>query len=421
MALRRTTTQGTLAQLIGRSGAVLASAFAENDGTVLLQADVDRSEPFARAEVGRAPGVGRALVSRARQRDPIVPRVSPTWMRREIAEQGEAVAATLEEVRRRAEQVREAVVGRRRILFVARGSSDNAAVYGRYLAETQLGVPAALAAPSVATHYHARVDLSDTLVVSISQSGRTEEIVEVQRWARSLGAATVAISNDPDSPLATEADVPLTTQAGAERAVPATKSYSSQLAALAGMVATFEGGAVLWPLLERAPAELSRLESAEEGVAAAVDALASTDETLVTGRGLAFGTALEVALKLEETCLRPVRGLSYADLRHGPIAVVGPGLTAVVVAAQDGPMLGALVELARDLTARGARVLAVGGDAALAGVAAYHLPGPDLPEPVAPLGLIVPAQLVVESLARRLGLDPDAPRGLSKVTTTDPS
>lgn len=351
---------------------------------------------------------------------PYSPLVSPTWMRREIAEQGDAVAATMDEVRRRAEQVRAAAGGRRRVLFVARGSSDNAATYGRYLVETQLGVPGALAAPSVATHYHARLDLSDTLVVSISQSGRTQEIVEVQRWANAQGAATVAISNDADSPLAADADVALTTQAGTERAVPATKSYSSQLAALAGMVATLEGGTGLWPALDRAPAELARLETAEEGVAAAVDALASSDEALVTGRGLAFGTALEVALKLEETCLRPVRGLSYADLRHGPIAVVAPGLTAIVVAAPDGPMLTPLVELAHDLTTRGARVMAVGGDAALANAAAYHLPGPDLPEPIAPLGLIVPAQLVVESLARRLGLDPDAPRGLSKITTTDP-
>jgi glucosamine--fructose-6-phosphate aminotransferase (isomerizing) len=341
-------------------------------------------------------------------------------MRREIAEQGEAVAATLDEVRRRAEQVRSSMSGRRRVLFVARGSSDNAAVYGRYLVETQLGVPASLAAPSVSIHYHAELDLSDTLVVSLSQSGRTEEIVDVQRWATAQGAATIAISNDAESPLAVEADVPLTTQAGAEQAVPATKSYTSQLAALAGMAATLEGDGPLWPMLERASAEVSRLESAEEGVPGAVDALAATDETLVTGRGLAFGTALEVALKLEETCLRPVRGLSYADLRHGPIAVVDAGLTAVVVAAPDGPMLAPLVELVGDLTGRGARVLGVGGDAALASAAAYHLPGPDLPEPVAPLGLIVPAQLVVESLARRLGLDPDAPRGLSKVTTTDP-
>jgi glucosamine--fructose-6-phosphate aminotransferase (isomerizing) len=342
-------------------------------------------------------------------------------MRREIAEQGAAVTATLEEVRRQAERVRAAMSRRRHILFVARGSSDNAAIYGRYLVETHLGVQASLAAPSVATHNRARLDLSDSLVVSVSQSGRTEEIVEVQRWAASLGAATVAVSNDADSPLATESDVALTTQAGTERAVPATKSYTAQLSALAGLAATLDGGDDLWALLDRVPGEVSRLESAEEGVAAAVEALDASEERLVTGRGLVFGTALEVALKLEETCLQPVRGLSYADLRHGPIAVVGPGLTAVVVAAQDGPMLTPLVELAGDLTARGAQVLVVGGDAALAAASAYHVPGPDLPEAVAPIGLIVPAQLIVESLARRLGLDPDSPRGLSKVTTTDPT
>jgi glucosamine--fructose-6-phosphate aminotransferase (isomerizing) len=342
-------------------------------------------------------------------------------MRREIAEQGDAVAATLEEVRRQAEQLRRAMTDRRRILLVARGSSDNAAVYGRYLVETRLGIPASLAAPSVATHYRARLDLSDTLVVSVSQSGRTEEIVEVQRWAASLGATTVGISNDADSPLATQADVALTTRAGTERAVPATKSYSSQLAALAGLAATLDDDGDLWQMLERVPGEVARLEAAEEGVAGAVDVLAASDGILVTGRGLVFGTALEVGLKLEETCLRPVRGLSYADLRHGPIAVVGPGLTAVVVAAQDGPMLAPIVELADDLGRRGAQVLAIGGSAGLADAAAYHVSGPDLPEPVAPIGLIVPAQLIVESLARRLGLDPDAPRGLSKVTTTDPA
>jgi glucosamine--fructose-6-phosphate aminotransferase (isomerizing) len=351
--------------------------------------------------------------------------VTATWMRREIAEEAAGVAATLEEIRRRAGQVRSAAAGRHRILLVARGSSDNAAIYGRYLIETRLGIPASLAAPSVATHYRARLDLSDTLVVSVSQSGRTKEIVGVQRWAMGLGAAAVAISNDADSPLATEADVPLTTQAGTERAVPATKSYTSQLAALAGLAASLDGGDDLWPLLDRVPAEVARLEAAEEGVAAAVDVLARSfaedDDVLVTGRGLVFGTALEVALKLEETCLRPVRGLSYADLRHGPIAVVGPGMTAVVVAAQDGPMLAPIVELAEDLNRRGARVLSIGGDAGLAAASAYHVPGPDLPEPVVPIGLIVPAQLVVESLARRLGLDPDAPRGLSKVTTTDPA
>jgi glucosamine--fructose-6-phosphate aminotransferase (isomerizing) len=340
-------------------------------------------------------------------------------MRQEIAEQGAAVAATLTEVRRRAGDLRRAMEGRRRILLVARGSSDNAAVYGRYLVETHLGIPAALAAPSIATHYRARLDLTDTLVVSLSQSGRTEEIVEVQRWATSLGAATVAISNDAGSPLATESDVPLTTQAGEERAVPATKSYTGQLTALAALAEALDDHGALAPLLDRVPGEVTRLEAAEDGVAGAVDVLADADGLLVTGRGVVFGTALETALKLEETCGRPVRGLSYADLRHGPIAVVRDGLTAIVVAAEDGPMLSPLADLVADLTTRGARVLTIGGDDRLAAASSYHVPGPALPEPVAPIGLIVPAQLIVESLTRRLGLDPDSPVGLSKVTATD--
>jgi glucosamine--fructose-6-phosphate aminotransferase (isomerizing) len=339
-------------------------------------------------------------------------------MRREIAEQGDAVADTVEEVRRYAAPLRAAMAGRRRMLFVARGSSDSAAVYGRYLVETRLGVPAALAAPSVATHYRAELDLSDTLAVSISQSGRTEEIVEVQRWAARHGATTVAISNDEHSVLADEADVALTTQAGVEHAVPATKSYTTQVAALAAMSAVLADDAELARWLDRSPAEVHRLESHGAGVEGAVDLLARSSDLLVTGRGLAFGTALEVALKLEETCLRPVRGLSYADLRHGPIAVVQEGLTAIVVAAADGPLLEPLNDLVRDLTTRGAHVIVVGGDARLAESATHHVPGPDLPEAVAPIGLVVPAQLVVESLARRLGLDPDAPRGLSKVTRT---
>jgi len=345
-------------------------------------------------------------------------------MRQEIAEQGAAVAATLAEARRRADALRSAMQGRRRILLVARGSSDNAAVYGRYLVETRLGITAALAAPSVATHYRARLDLRDTLVVSLSQSGRTEEIVEVQRWAAALGAATVAISNDADSPLAVESDVPLTTQAGEERAVPATKSYTSQLTALASLAEALDEGGALTPLLDRVPGEVARLESGEDGVAGAVDVLAEAagaGDLLVTGRGLVFGTALETALKLEETCGRPVRGLSYADLRHGPIAVVREGLVAVVVAAEDGPLLDPLADLVADLRSRGARVLTIGGDDRLAAASSYHVPGPALPEPVAPIGLIVPAQLIVESLARTLGLDPDAPTGLSKVTATDPT
>jgi len=344
----------------------------------------------------------------------------PSQMAREIAEQPAAVGRTLDSLIPLRPDLHSIFGDRRQVLFVARGSSDNAAVYGRYLLETHSGVSAALAAPSIATHYRRKRDLSSTLVVSLSQSGETAEIVTTQDWARDCGAATVAITNDPDSAVAAGADLPLITLAGQELAVPATKSYTTQLAALA-VLAT-----ALAPEPEQldaglfgAPAEIERQLAESVAIEEAVTALARTDSTLVTGRGLVLGTALEVALKLEETCLRPVRGLSYADLKHGPIAVVGDGLSAVLVAASDGPLLDAMADLATDLGGRGARVIGFGGDERFRGACEVAVPGPDLVESIAPLALIVRPQVAVEALARHLGLDPDAPRGLSKVTQTD--
>jgi glucosamine--fructose-6-phosphate aminotransferase (isomerizing) len=171
--------------------------------------------------------------------------------------------------------------------------------------------------------------------------------------------------------------------------------------------------------LRHVPDEIERLLRERRGIDAAVERLAAAEELIVSGRGLVYGTALELALKLEETCLRPVRGLSYADLRHGPIAVVDADIVAVLVSAGDGPMIEGMIELAKDLRARGATALGVGGDDGFARVCDGIVEGPQLSEALAPLALIVPGQLIVEALARRLGLDPDAPRGLSKVTQTD--
>jgi glucosamine--fructose-6-phosphate aminotransferase (isomerizing) len=171
--------------------------------------------------------------------------------------------------------------------------------------------------------------------------------------------------------------------------------------------------------VDRVADEVAALLSSAVGEAVRV--LAASAYTVVSGRGLMMGTALETALKLEETCLRPVRGYSYADLRHGPISVVTEGMAAVLVAAPDGPLLEPMSELAGDLAARGATVVGIGGDAAFAAACGTHVPGPDLPETLAPLAAIVPAQLMIEELARTLGLDPDAPRGLAKVTATDPT
>jgi glucosamine--fructose-6-phosphate aminotransferase (isomerizing) len=342
-----------------------------------------------------------------------------TQMAREIAEQPDAVRRTLEALLPRRADVQRVARGRRRVLLVARGSSDNAAVYARYLLETHAGVNAALAAPSVATHYRARLDLGDTLVVSVSQSGATEEIVATQDWARSCGAATVAVSNDAGSALASGADLALTTQAGPELAVPATKTYLTQLVALAVLgTALAPEPTALDADLERVPEEVERL-LADEPDPTVVDLVAGARTVVASGRGLMLGTALETALKLEETTLRAARGYSYADLRHGPISVVGEGVTALLVAAARGPLTTAMTELATDLRSRGASAVGVGGDDDFGAACSAHLPGPDLPESLAPLAAIVPVQVLVERVTRRLGLDPDRPRGLAKVTLTD--
>lgn len=343
-----------------------------------------------------------------------------TQMAREVAEQPTAVRRTLDALLPQRQEVRDLARGRRRVLFAARGSSDNAAIYGRYLLEVHAGVPGGLVSPSVATHYRSRLDLSDAVVVSVSQSGATEEIVSTQEWARGCGAATVAVANVADSPLVAAADLALVTRAGPERAVPATKTYLTQLVAMAAFgTALAPDPTALDADLDHAVGEIERLLAERAGVDDAVATLLTADYAVVSGRGLLLGTALETALKLEETCLRPVRGYSYADLRHGPISVVESGVAAVLVAAADGPLVPAMTELAADLAARGARTVGVGGDAAFAEACSRHLRGPDLPEALAPLAAAVPVQRLVERVTARLGLDPDNPRGLAKVTQTD--
>ena len=339
--------------------------------------------------------------------------LTTTRMAAEIAEQPETVRRTWAALAPLRPTLASLLEERRQVLFVARGTSDNAAIYGRYLLETHAGVLGGLVSPSVATHYRARLDLSDSVVVAVSQSGATSEIVETQEWARACGAATVAVTNVEGSPLATSADVALVTQAGPEVAVPATKTYTAQLVAMTVLASDLD--------LSPVPPVIDDLLASRDGVSEAVAVLRDADYAVVTGRGLMMGTALETALKLEETCLRPVRGYSYADLRHGPISVVTSGMAAVLVAAPDGPMVAPMTDLARDLTSRGATVVGIGGDAAFADACAVPVRGPALPETLAPLGAIVPAQLVVEQLARELGLDPDEPRGLAKVTSTDPA
>jgi len=340
-----------------------------------------------------------------------------TAMRAEISEQPAALRATLDALLPRSGEAGRLAAGARQVLLIARGTSDNAAVYGSYLLQAHAGLLATLASPSIATSYRSRLDLSGVLAVALSQSGQTEEIVDTLAWAGECGARTLAITNGAGSPLASAAEVAFVTEAGPERAVPATKTFTTQLAALAvlaiGLGADLDAGE-----LRGVPDEIDRMLAEDGDLDPIVAELADVAGVVVSGRGLAYSAALELALKLKEACYLHAMGLSYADLLHGPMAVVDAQTPAIIVAADSGPVLAGTIDLARRVTAAGARAYAIGGGPGLAAASGRVLAGPRLPEWLAPLGLIVPGQLLTEALARRRGIDPDNPRGLSKVTQT---
>lgn len=345
-----------------------------------------------------------------------------TRMRAEIGEQPAALRRTLDVLLPRVGEVAAVCRDTRQVLFVARGSSDNAAVYGRYLAEVRCGRLGSLASPSVATLYAARVDLDGVLAVGLSQSGETQEIVETLEWAGRCGARTLAVTNRARSGLAEVAEVALVTEAGDELAVPATKTYTTQLAALAVLALGMCDRDEMEPLaaeLGRVPDEVERMLGAAASAEELAGELTAATGAVVSGRGFTFSTALELALKLKEACYLHATGLSYADLLHGPIAVVDADTPAVLVAPSTGPTLPGMVALAERVAASGAGVYGIGGDSRLAAACRHVLPGPDLPDWLTPLALAVPGQLLTEALARRLGIDPDAPRGLGKVTQTE--
>jgi glucosamine--fructose-6-phosphate aminotransferase (isomerizing) len=288
-----------------------------------------------------------------------------TRMRREIDEQPAAVAATLDELLPLAGEIARVGDGCRQVLLIARGSSDNAATYAQYLCGVRAGRLATLASPSVATAYGARLDLDGVLAVGVSQSGATEEIVRTLEWAGSCGARTIAVTNVAGSPLASGADLGLVTQAGEERAVPATKTFLTQLVALAVLGLSLAGEGL--DELRSVPDAVSRALGTAEAAEALAVRLTYVERLAVSARGYAYAIARELALKLQEACYVTALGLSYADLEHGPIAVVDAGTPALLLAAEhDEVMLGPMTALARRCAAEGAHVYGIGGDAAFA-------------------------------------------------------
>jgi glucosamine--fructose-6-phosphate aminotransferase (isomerizing) len=288
-------------------------------------------------------------------------------------------------------------------LFAARGTSDHAALYAKYLAEVRLGLPAGLASPSTLTVYGARPDLRDVLFVAVSQSGSSPDLVDSLGTARECGALTVAVTNNPSSPLAAAAEVSLDVHAGPERAVAATKSYTAELLALRLLLAG-PGGADAVP-----PAAATTLEL-PDGTSAA-RRYRYADRMIVTARGYSHPTAREAALKLMETSYVSAQAFSAADLLHGPLAMIDSGVPviAVVSPGRGGDTMSTVLE---KLKTTGADVLRVGpgGDVPIA--------ADGVPEDLLPVLEILPLQQLAWRLALDRGADPDRPRGLAKVTST---
>ncbi|RMH56495.1 MAG: SIS domain-containing protein [Deinococcus-Thermus bacterium] len=301
-------------------------------------------------------------------------------------------------------------------LTVARGSSDHAALFGKYLIEGRLGLVCSSVLPSVYTVYGQRLSVLRALLIAVSQSGQSPDLVEVTRQARRDGALTLALVNQVDSPLAQAAEVVLPLWAGPEKAVAATKSYLAALATLVQVVAAWTEDRELKEALEKLPEALHR--ALEVDWQAGLELLLAAENGLVVGRGYAFAVAHELALKLKETCAFHAEALSGAELLHGPVALVEPDFPLLALVPRDKPFPG-MLELLEALRGKGGHLLVVSTEAEALALAHTPLPLPGRLHPV--LDPILAAQAFypfAAQLAVARGLDPDAPRHLTKVTRT---
>ncbi|CAL9520680.1 Glutamine--fructose-6-phosphate aminotransferase [isomerizing] [Streptomyces sp. enrichment culture] len=352
----------------------------------------------------------------------------------EMAEQPAVLRRILDEgaprIRETAERI--AARGPRFVLLTARGTSDNAALYAKYLLEIQLGKPCGLTSMSTTTAYGARQDLTDCLVIAVSQSGGSPDLVASTRAAREAGAVTLAVTNNPGSPLAEAAEFHIDILAGPERALPATKTYTAELLSLyllveglraaggdggAGSTGGIAGGAfgsAAKALPDLAESVLARRDEVRRLAAR----YRFAERMVITSRGYGYPTAKEAALKLMETSYIPALSYSGADLLHGPLAMVD-NVSPVIAIVTDGRGGRALQPVLDRLKDRGADLVVIGPERQVTEASAgFVLPTGDVPEELQPILEILPLQMLAYEVTIARGQDPDAPRALAKVTET---
>lgn len=331
-------------------------------------------------------------------------------------EAAQSPAVVREQLRRNESSLRELGARLRKhpprvVVTCARGSSDHAATYAKYMIEAHTGVLASSAAPSVSSVYEAAANMQGALFIAISQSGRSPDLLTATQSAKASGALTVALCNSEDAPLMSLADAAVPLHAGAEASVAATKSFIASLSCIAHLVASWTEQRELMRALDLAPEQLARAWECDWSQA--VEVLQPAVNLYAVARGFGLAAAQEAALKLKETCALHAEAFSSAEVKHGPMALVRAGFPLLMFAQADETLVG-VQTLAQEFSARGARVLLAGAQAP--GVTV--LPTVSGHPIVAPLVTIQSFYRMVEALAIARGLDPDRPPYLSKVTET---
>lgn len=304
------------------------------------------------------------------------------------------------------------------VVIAARGTSDHAGVYAKYIIEYALGIPVALAAPSILTIYNRKLNLENSLVIGISQSGKAADVLEVIKNANSSGAITVSVTNDQTSPLALEAGYHLYCDAGLEKSVAATKTFTSEMMLVAQLVAEWSGDEALKKDLAAVPDNLLKIFNSTEDIQSKVERYRFMNECFVLARGINYPIALEAALKIQETCYVRAKAYATSDFHHGPFAMIEKDMP-VILYAPEGPSMKDTLEMANKLKQAGAEIVVVSNNREMLalGDSTFIIPE-TYSDVISPFYNIIIAQLFACFLSLAKGLNPDAPRGLNKVTIT---
>jgi len=339
----------------------------------------------------------------------------------EIHEQPERLANLLSTQRKKIESIAQAIrkSDPQFVFLAARGTSDNAGRYANYLWGIQNRMPLALATPSLFTYYKQPPKIKNALIVGISQSGQSPDIVSVLEEGKKQGNLTLAITNEPDSPLAQNADFVLDIQAGDEKAVAATKTYTSQLMVIAMLSAALSGEKRRWDELAQLSEWADKALEQDHRISQAAQRYRYMQQCVVLGRGYNYATAFEWALKLKELTYVAAEPYSSADFKHGPVAMVESGFPVFAISPKGkifNSMQGMLTHLKKDLRAE---LVVISNSLAALEMAEVPIPIPEnTPEWLTPLVSIIPAQLFAYHLTLAKGYDPEQPRTIKKVTET---